>query len=484
MATEEFLYDQIVSRIGFQIESGVLKPGDRMPSVRALSREQNISLSTAFRAYSELEKKGLVEARPKSGFYVRAVMRREGRNTAWHDLQDEAVGGKVDVQQIMSEVYRTIADPKYIRFSLAAPSAGMIPVAKLNKAIQHVTRHHANACTDFDQVRGNLLLRQQVAKLSFNWGGMIAPEDIITTHGCLEAIVFCLKAVTKPGDLVAIESPTYFGIFNTLQHLGLKTIEIPSHPANGLQLEALAKALDQHRIACCLFVPTFNNPLGSVLPDEDKERLVDLLSARDVPLIEDDTYGELYFGRSRPLACKHFDRNGTVMYCSSITKTIAPGYRVGWCIPGKYFDRVLQQKMSTTVASTTLTHAAIGHFMESSRYDLHMRHLRKQLHLQSLQYLRAIQEYFPEDIHVLPPKGSYTVWIKLPASVNAYDVFREALRYDISIAPGQLFSADGKFSQYIRISYAHPLTAEVESSLRLLGQIVARRPEAEYFAVS
>ncbi len=477
----DFLYNQIVSRLAFQIRSHVLKPGDKLPSLRALSREQNISVSTAFKAYSELENKGLVEARPKSGFYVKGSPKRSTFPRVISHADSAATGlpQAVDLSQVFREVYSTLSDPHLIKLSLSAPTRNLIPVARLNKALQHVIRESASGCVEYDDVQGNPMLRQQIARLAFNWGGAFTEKDVVTTHGCMEALVFCLRAVTRPGDIVAIESPTYFGIFNTLHLLGLKTMVIPTDPESGIRLDALEKTLREFPVKACLFVPSFSNPGGYSMPDRNKEQLVGLLTERNVPLIEDDTYGEMYFGKARPSTCKSFDREGIVMYCSSVTKSLAPGYRVGWCIPGKLLDAVLQLKLTNTVSSTTPTHAAIAHFIATSRFDLHMRNLRKTLHLQSMQYLRAILDCFPDDTQVVPPQGGYNLWLRLNPEINAYLLFKEALRRNISIAPGHIFSPDGRFTNYIRISFVPPFTPEIESSLKTLGRLAHQLLEGQ-----
>ncbi|MDB5196404.1 MAG: transcriptional regulator, GntR family with aminotransferase domain, partial [Flaviaesturariibacter sp.] len=381
---------------------------------------------------------------------------------------------EASADDMIALVYRHLSEEKVVRLSLSAPSMELLPAAKLNKSLAEVVRHSKTSCMHYESIQGNPVLRKQVARLCFNWGGNISEEDVITTQGCMEALVFCLKAVTEPGDTVAIESPTYFGIFNALKAHGLKVLEIPAHPNTGINLNLLEDALENFTIKACLVTSNFSNPTGALMPDESKERLVKMLSKKNIPLIEDDIYGEMYFGSSRPHTCKSFDKKGLVLYCSSVSKSLAPGYRVGWCLPGKFFEQVLKTKLVHTVSSATPTQAAIGHFFETGRYDLHMRHLRKKLHVQSLQYIKAISEYFPEDTHLTAPKGGYVLWIELTKTVNATDLFHEAMKADISIAPGQIFSTDGRFTNFIRISFGYPYDAVIDKSLRILGKIARK----------
>jgi DNA-binding transcriptional MocR family regulator len=323
-------------------------------------------------------------------------------------------------------------------------------------------------------VQGNANLKTHIARQAFSWGGNVLPDDVVTTQGCMEALVFCLRAVTKPGDTVAIESPTYFGIFSTVQSLGLNIVEIPTDPTEGLDLDFLAKAIHKQQIKACLFVPTFSNPLGYCMSNEKKKKLVELLAKNEVPLIEDDIYGEMYFGKTRPRTCKSYDKHGLVMLCSSVSKTLAPGYRVGWCIPGKFKTQIINLKLKHSLSSASPTHAAIGHFFETGRYDLHMRNLRKALHTQCLRYTQAIAEYFPDDVKVSRPQGGYVLWVELNKKIDAFELYQQALVYKISISPGQIFSTDSRFTNFIRISFGIPYNDEIEQSLKTLGRLISK----------
>ncbi|MGV3600139.1 MAG: PLP-dependent aminotransferase family protein [Dyadobacter fermentans] len=470
---EDFLYSQIADRLATQIEKGILKAGDRLISLRALSKEQGISLSTAFKAYVELENKGVIEARPKSGYFVRF-----SPLNAPERLPSIAAGPvieKSNVEEMIRTVYKTMTHERIIRLSVAAPSAELIPEAKLNKAMMEALRKSPHSCTQYEAVQGNPALRKQIAKYAFNWKGNVSEDDVITTQGCMEALIFCLKAVTEPGDTVAIENPIYFGIFNIMKSLGLKVLEIPCHPDDGADLEYLQDALETVPVKAVLFVPNFSNPTGALMPDHRKKQLVEMLAERQIPLIEDDIYGEMYFGKTRPGTCKSYDKNGLVMLCGSVSKTLAPGYRVGWCLPGRFKDKVLSIKIMHTVSSATPTQAAVANFFETGRYDLHMRHLRKALHTQCLRYVQAISDYFPPDTRLVRPQGGYVLWIELNKNVNAFELFESAIQESISIAPGQIFSSHARFSNYIRISFGAPYNSVIDNGLKRLGELISRQ---------
>jgi DNA-binding transcriptional MocR family regulator len=467
---EEFLYARLAVRIEHQIKSGLLVEGNKLLSVRALSLEQGVSISTAFKAYVELENMGLIEARPKSGYYVKfsAInFDEQPLNLPPAKIKHSSVA------EMIAMVYQNMSEASVLKLSRAAPPENLIPIAKLNKSMLEALRKSPSGNSGYEKLQGNVALRKQIAKNAFNWGGYITEKDVVTTQGCMEALVLCLRTVTQSGDTVAIEAPTYFGIFNIMLGLDLNVLEIPVDQNYGIDIEYLEKAMEQVSINACLFVTNFSNPLGCSMPDDRKKKLVKMLTDKRIPLIEDDIYGEIYFGKSRPHTCKSYDKEGWVMLCSSVSKSIAPGYRVGWCIPGGRFkERFVNNKMMYTITSATPTQAAIGHFFETGRYDLHMRRLRRELYLQCLRYKQAIITYFPSDTKVSSPQGGYALWIELDNNIDAFEIYQAAIAQKISIAPGQVFSIDGRFKNFIRISYGLAFSIEVERSLETLGNII------------
>lgn len=469
MGANEFLYLQVADKIEGLIEEEVIKVGDKLPSVRRLSSEQQVSLSTAFQAYYHLEGKGLIESRPKSGYYVCFNPNTTRSLPQIQPLRQR--GSETSFKEIIAAYFKNLRQENILKLSTSAPHPSLIPIAKLKKSVRYALQYDAGA--NYADIRGVDTLRVQLAKLSLNWGGVYNDEQLIVTSGCMEALVMCLKAVTQPGDKVAIDSPTYFGIFQVIESLGLISVEVLAHPETGIDLDYLDNLLEKDpAIKACLFVPTNTNPVGHVLPDSKKEALVQLLEKRNVPLIEDDIYGELYFGKTRPRTCKSYDRTGNVLYCSSLSKSLAPGYRIGWTIPGKYYDKVLDHKSMHTVASNTLSQYAIAHFLENGRYAFHLKKLRKQLHINYLQYLKAFEQYLPKDIKLSQPAGGYVMWMQMHESVDGLDLYERAIQERISIAPGQLFSFEGMYKNYLRISFSAPWSDEVEAGIKRLGEFI------------
>ncbi len=469
LAGVDHKYIEVADRIESLIEKRALKVGDKLLSVRALSKEQGISVSTAFQAYYFLESKGLIEARPQSGYYVKFSPQHTFDMPTCCEPADEAL--PVSIDEMISSVYHDLRSPKLTSFSLSAPHPSLLPSAKLNKSVMHSLRNSPDHCLNYEHIQGNELLRKQIARLSFNWGGSLSEEDVVVTAGCMEALSFCLRAVTKPGDAVATESPTFYGIFRVMQSLGLKVVEVPTDPVTGVDINYLNQAIPRFNIKACLFVCNFNNPIGSCVPDDKKKELVDMLARKEIPLIEDDIYGEMYFGKSRPKTCKTFDKKGLVLHCGSFSKSLAPGYRIGWTSPGRFKNEVIQLKRMNNISTNTLAQASIAHFLQNGRYELHLRHLRKALHTQCLRYLQAITEFFPQETRITRPEGGFVLWVEMQHG-DGYKLHKRALKHQIGIAPGQIFSSQGQFHNYFRLSYGLPWSDTVESGLKTLGQLM------------
>ena len=470
LKTNDHLYMQVAEGLEKMIMEEILRIGDKLPSVRVLSEEYGISMGTAFQAYYQLEAKGLIESRPKSGYYVRFNNKRfpELPGTTKPDV----LSHDVSVKEMIKTIYTDIVATDVLNFALAVPDPSLLPAAKINKSVVYALRNTPDHCVNYEDVQGNAELRQQITKLAFNWGGKVSQEEVIITSGCLEAVIMCLKAVTDYGDTVAVECPTYFGINQAIESLGLKVMEIASDPVTGIDLGYLQKLIRKSSIKACVFVPTFNNPFGSCMPDENKKKLVELVTSNNIPLIEDDIYGELYFGKNRPRTCKYYDTKGLVMYCSSISKSLAPGYRIGWAIPGKFTEQVKQMKRIQNISCPTLTQAAIAHFLKHGRYEYHLKNLRKALHTQSLRYVQAIIKYFPPDTKVSRPQGGFILWLELNKKINAFRLRSIAMEHKISIVPGKIFSSGTNYTNCIRLSFGKPWSKEVDEGLMMLGKLI------------
>ena len=468
----DHLYMQVAEGLEKMIAEEVLLIGDKLPSIRVLSEENGISMGTAFQAYYHLEAKGLIESRPKSGYYVRFNHKRFPALPKM--IPTDSLSHEVSVKDMITSIYSDISSGDVINFALAVPDISILPAAKITKSVMYALRNSKDHCIGYEQTQGNFELRKQIAKLSFNWGGKIKPDEVVVTSGCLEAITLCLKAVTKYGDTVAVECPTYFGIFQAIENMGLKVVEISSDPITGPDLDSLERTIKKFPIKACVFIPNYNNPMGSCMPDDQKKKLVGIITKNNIPLIEDDIYGELYFGKDRPRTCKYFDTKGLVMHCSSLSKSLTPGYRIGWALPGKFIDEVKQMKRIHNISCPTITQAAIAHFLQHGRYEYHLKNLRKALYTQGLRYMQAVMDHFPGDTKVSRPKGGFILWVELNKKVDTFKLRTEAMKHKISIVPGRIFSVSANYSNCIRLSFGKPFNEDAEYGLMMLGKLIRK----------
>ena len=463
------LYVRLANDVARLIEAGTLKPGEKLPSVRAMSASRHVSLSTVLQAYYLLEGRGFIRSKPRSGYFV---------SPHWRGLPLEPAvttpprrSTAVNVSDLVFEVLEATKRREVVPLGSAFPSPILFPLPRLAQVLCSTARNLDPWETIESLPPGNYELRRAIARRYVESGAQVSPEEILITSGAMEALSLCLHTVTQRGDVVAIESPTFYGALQLVEALDLRAVEIATHPSEGIDLGALEQAIRKHAIKACWLMTTFQNPLGSLMPDEKKRELVQLLAKHDIPLIEDDVYSELYFGERRPKPAKAYDRAGLVMHCGSYAKCLAPGYRVGWVAPGRYAQAVQRRKTMTTLSTNVHAQAALAEYLRHGAYDHHLRQLRGALQQQQTDMLQAIHRHFPQGTRISRPQGGYFLWLQLPEGVDALAIHRRALQKGISIAPGPIFSPQRRHGNYIRINYGHPWTEVMEQAVAEVGRI-------------
>lgn len=464
-------YEQFADQIAGLIRSGVLAPGERVPSVRHASRTYGVSPSTVFQAYYLLEDRGLIQARARSGYFVRELAR--------HPLAEPQVSAtpatstEVDVSELVFSVLGSLKDPHTVPFGSAFPSPELFPLPRLARSMAHALRDMPSHAVIADMTAGNPDLRRQIALRYMVAGVRLPLEELVITNGALEALNLCLQTVTQPGDLVAIESPAFYAALQVLERLKLKAVEIPVHPREGIDLGVLAERLAQLPIKACWFMSSLQNPMGASLAEARKAELYGLLQRHQVPLIEDDVYAELYYGAQPPRPVKSLDESGLVMHCGSFSKSLAPGYRVGWVAGGRYAEQISRLKLMTTISPSVPAQAAIADYLQHGGYDRHLRKLRIALETQQAAMLASAARHFPAETRVTRPSGGYFLWFEFPQRVDSLQLFQLALAQGISLAPGPIFSATRRFRNCSRLNHGHPWDAQSEGAMELLGRILA-----------
>ena len=473
-----YRYEQLANLIVEMVGNGALARGARAPSVRAVSEQHGVSISTVLQAYRTLEDRGVLVARPQSGFYV-AVAHR-GTFALPSASRPRAKASTVSIGGAVAALLEHASNSSLVPLGCAVPEAALLQSKKLDLALARAARQHGTDYNVYGAARGDPGLRREIAKRAMRLGHALSPDDVLITNGCTEALMLALTAVARRGDTVAVESPTYFGLLHTLEVLGMKALEVPTHPTLGIDVAALARLLDTEPVAACMVSSCFGNPLGSTMAEADKRALLALLARHKVPLIEDDVYGEIHFGRERPRPFIALDGGADTIYCSSFSKSVAPGYRVGWIATRIHAQKVMERKMAFSLCGPQLPQVAFADFLAGGTYDAHLRRMRRTFEDNLARMRRAVEATFPAGTKVSQPAGGFVLWLELPKRFDSRALFDEALEHGICFAPGDVFSASRRYRNCLRLSAGYAWSDRMDDGVRRLGHLaqalLGRRP--------
>jgi DNA-binding transcriptional MocR family regulator len=467
MSTVLPLYQELFATLSGLIRAGTFPPGSRFPSVRRTSREHHVSISTVIEAYRRLEDEGLIEARPRSGYYVTPPRITADRFPTTAARPSKPI--RIERDSAFDAIMEVSGDPAFVRFGSATPGDDIVPESKLASITREVMRKQGAAALRYTPPQGRRELRAALSRRIFDIGLKAVPDEIVTTQGGTEATLLALRATTRRGDLVAVETPSYFGTLHLVRDLGLRVIEIPVDPRTGMVVEALAKALKKHRIAACLVQPHFHNPIGSLMPEQNKKDLAALADQHDFTLIEDDVYGDLAHNGERPQSIAvHSDR---VIHCGSVSTTIAPGLRVGWVIPGRYLDEIRRLKGIQSPWNSTLSELVVAGFLDAGGYDRHLRRIRGLYAEQCAKTRDAVLRHFPDYARVNQPAGGFVLWVEMPEGFDSEAFTSAAMEKRISIAPGTIFSASGGLNHCFRLACGFAFGERTLEAIATLGKL-------------
>jgi DNA-binding transcriptional MocR family regulator len=468
-----FLYRRLVEEIETKIMNGTYKVGDRLPSIRKLHHKFTLSISTVYRAYTELEAMGLIEARPKSGYYVSSAILNQLQPPAFR--KKPSVPRKVTLTDMVPSIVAAMNDPNMLPFGSSSIASDLLPYKAIARILKSFTTQEIKTQMGYTLTEGVFELRRQLALRMLGWMDGVSAEEIVITNGCSEALTMALKATVKPGDAIAVESPTHFGLLQLLNELGVLIVEVPTDPQRGLLVRELEKVLTRHPIKACVVIPNFHNPLGALMPDSAKKDMVELLNQHSIPLIEDAIYAGLHYGPHRPLPLKTFDRKDLVITCSSFSKTLVPGFRIGWILPGQRFlKKVRSLKASINVSTATLNQNVLARYLAENSYERHLRTLRQKLKNQTLNAARAVSTYFPSQTRLAMPQGGALLWVQLPDGIDSNTLYLKAHSRGISILPGTACSMGNQFNNCIRIGCGFPFTENMEKGIETLGRLTKK----------
>lgn len=463
-----YLYRQVIDLINENIEAGTLRSGDRLPSLRKMSQSAGVSVPTVRQAYVELERQRRIESRPQSGFYVRP---KSGNEIVSPAPSSSGRPATFQCRSLMERVYDGINNPDLVPLGIANPCMASPAAKSLHRAMKRVMARAEEKSLGYSSTQGEPALRRQIAYHYLDsMGVQVEPDHIAITNGGQEALLLALKAVAKTGDVVAVETPTYHGLLELIDSLGMLAIEIETCPEAGVTLSELRRTLQQHDVSVCMFATTLGNPLGVTMPEQDRHELVDILDEFDVTLIEDDVYGDLRFDGGRPSPAQFLRRSDRIITCGSFSKTAAPGYRMGWVVSERHIDTIARLKRAFSCSSGLLQQLTLADFLASGDYARHLKKLRPILKRNADRMSALVAEHFPSDTRTSRPVGASVLWLELPENLDAIQLFDDATAAGISIAPGQIFSPSNRYQNFVRLSYGHPWSAATEDALRWLGQ--------------
>lgn len=462
-----YKYEEIAAYFRLAIVSGKLAAGEKLPSLRDVSLQFSCAMSVAIQAFELLEYQGMALAVEKSGFFVSSSQAAEVPRPQQGDFSFRFAQTRVNA--ITARIIDTSIRNDVVQLGGAIPHPSLLPQKKLQQHMGRILREQPEVWYRYSPAKGDLSLRQEIVRLMLNKGVSVSPEDIIITNGCMEALALAIQSSVDTAGVIAIESPIFFGVIVLLEVLGVRVIEIPTTPKEGLDLDALETIAVKQPIDACLLSANFQNPLGSIMSVEKKQRLVQLASQHGFSIIEDDVFGECAFDRCPTVPIKKFDSQNNVLYCSSFSKTICPGLRVGWLIPGKQLDNCKNMKMAFTLGGPTSTQAVMAEFLKSGAYAAHIRRFQKQIAKQSFELRELVLHHFPTGTKVTRPKGGYFLWIEYEGQIDAVTLFEKALRHNISISPGPVFSVEERFHHAIRLSSGGPIDQRVAQAVAAIA---------------
>lgn len=468
------LYEKLAEEIEDLIRKGVYRHGDRLQSVRQASQQRKVSITTVLRAYLLLESRGLIASRPQSGYFVHlpgaADGARANRMAPSHPI---AISSSVDVSRLVLSTLRSISDNHAVPLGSPYPDPRLFPFDKLNRYAYVAGRRKERLDLKDALPPGHPDLVRQIARRYLEKGMAVDPGEIIITVGATEAINICLQAVARPGDTIAVESPTFYAMLHAIERMGMKAIEISTHPDLGIDIAALADIARTQPIAACMVMPNFQNPMGFRMPDERKRELVAYATQADMPIIENGVYNELHYSREAPSTLKSYDTRGLVLHCSSFSKSLTSAYRIGWALPGRYRDQVEKLKFLNTLTTPALPQMAIAEFLARDGYDRHLRRLRAAYAQQARLMRSLVARFFPAGTRTSHPAGGYVLWVELPAGLDGMHLYQLALQRGITIGPGYMFSISNNYPNFIRLNYSSPWSAEIERAVITVGRLAA-----------
>ena len=469
---KEFAYQKLANNLQENIEKGIFSNGTKLPSVRNLSKNNNLSVSTVLQAFYELEKRGLIVAKEKSGYYVNFQF---DKNILTKTVSYKPKARLINKTSLINSIINSLNTKDFVSISSSLLPADLIPSAEIARLMKRAINENTDYLNAYCTPPGLYDLRYEIYKKYTSLGLNISPDDIVITNGCIEAISFSLQTVAKAGDIIAIESPTYYGLLQLIESLGMYALELPTDPITGIDMEQFEKISEMIKIKACILIPNFNNPLGSLMPDANKKALIEITNKKGIPVIESDVYSDLHFDDYRPKSLKFYDNENLVFTCSSLSKSVSAGLRIGWVINGRYNPEIEKLKFIHTISSPTINQLTAALYLKDSNYERQLKILRKNLKIKKAELISILVKNLPEDeIKISNPQGGFLLWLQLPKEIDSFELYQEALKVNLAIIPGIICSPSQKYKNFIRLSAGFTDRYEMEQRIKILAKLIQK----------
>ncbi|MEJ6007620.1 PLP-dependent aminotransferase family protein [Paucibacter sp. AS339] len=466
-------YQALAQDLTLRIHQGEWTAGERLPSLREICLAHGVSMATAKRALECLLDEGRVQVRPQSGFFVAESADSSGTaETAKACLPD--LGQLRHQRERMLSLMQLAEQPLPVSLQMAGPAASLLPTEAMARQVARLLKRTPELLADSAPLAGVAVLREALCERYATLDVQASADDLLITQGATEALSLALRALTRPGDKVLVESPVYFGLHQTLATLGLLPVELPCPAEGGLSPEAVDQALqDWPEIRCLIVSPNYQNPTGALMPDEAKRRLLKVAAAHELTIIEDDIFGDLYFGSARPRPLKAWDRHEQVILCASVSKTLGPSFQIGWCLSRRHAKSLRSLKLSASLGGGVLMQRSLAEFIRDGQYEAQLQRLRRALADSARHYLQALHRHFGAAVDIVPPGGGMLLWVGLPRGVDSVALLDRALPLGLAFSPGTVFSSQGRHAHYLRLNIGRPFDTEVDQALARLAELAA-----------
>jgi DNA-binding transcriptional MocR family regulator len=462
------IYLQIRDRVKRLIISGMLQPGDRLPSVRQMAKETQVNKLTVIEAYGILEAEGLIHARLGSGYFVNSS------STVPPQPATFAPDQRVIIPQPTSNSFcdsyitslKAHRQADMVDFSMGFPQ--LFGLDDLQRIARRAMNQVVDNLSNYDFPQGQEVLRQQIAQMLVQRGLVVSADDLIITSGSMQGISLTMRYFLKPGDWVIVESPTWYGTLTTLETMGARIVGIPMTP-EGMNLELLEQYLKSHRPKLIYTISTLHNPTGITTSQAHRQQLLALAQEYECPVLEDNAYEGLNF-EPVPAPIKAIDQQDTVIYLGTFSKTLMPGLRIGYMVvTGRHRQPLIEQKILDDLHTPTPSQAIVREYLASGHYRHRLQHLQS-WHLQSRNVmLEAMGQHFPQEANWTVPKGGVFLWVQLPESLPLEQICQEVREQGVLVMPGNSFFPDRQGYAAMRLSFCRPAEA-IRSGIAVLGK--------------